>query len=646
LCIPATSWAADSGFGFRQIPSPSGVAATDISTSGSSWAVVSNGTVYLTTSGGATWSEPTSAPSGVTAVSYNPSGVLWAVAGGRALFRLDPGATGFAPVGLPNGTKWISAPVFDAGGVGHLAVAANGVAAVDEITSAGVVAPESASSQPCEPMQPVDAESLAAVVSLSGGIYARCVDSTDGQDTTYSESGSVLTATTAVPGYWQSANLVLGWPPDSGSISTDGGLTFPGGTYGMVPVFGDPGYIIYGRWALFDAQLFDTGVPLPFYPYYPTKAYATPTGWLVLDAAGKLWSAPPGQPPDTQRTYGPQTAASTAILDDINRDRASAGVSQVSSEAPLVQASSDHAHYCQLNTCTDQGSETPGLPGFTGTNPTQRCTAAGGYCDGDISVILHHITPSEAVSSIVNDPYNRRLLLGPSVSRVGGDIRGNVAVISTSDSSYTPAQASEYPRGVYKGPNELVEPTQYNVRSSCAHTHQRLDRTAGAAVTLIPSLSSHAMMTLTQANGRRVAGCFLNYGSEAIFVPVRMLSANTTYHVNYLFGNGQSNPPLQWSFTTGKGDGTLPPLAEARVGRLIVKHQVVSVKVTAVAGLASATGAASAGRGRRRFMHVRHRRHAFVLTARLTPGRWFVTIELKPQRGWRQDVLERQIRVR
>lgn len=109
-----------------------------------------------------------------------------------------------------------------------------------------------------------------------------------------------------------------------------------------------------------------------------------------------------------------------AALAEINLTRQLAGLPPVSANASLGLAAQSHADYLVSNSNVISHNESPGLPGYTGSNPGQRAAAVG-YSWNEIAEVIDGGSTSgqQAVRNLVTAIYHRFGILGPSMAELG-----------------------------------------------------------------------------------------------------------------------------------------------------------------------------------------------------------------------------------
>lgn len=251
----------------------------------------------------------------------------------------------------------------------------------------------------------------------------------------------------------------------------------------------------------------------------------------------------------------PQPTDSADMINEANRMRAAVGLLPLIGDAKIAQAAHNHSVYWTLN--QSHGSshwETPGTPGFTGADPSERCAAVGAVCGAEV-MYSGMEKGSDAVQGWIATAFHRGLLMNSGVYRVGGGLAlPGPAVMDAAGSLWSAPVGKPfgYPRGTYTGPlsysGEIPDPASYcSARSISAPF--------GTAISIqLPGLSDDAPdhVSVREVGGHEVAGCLLSQMDEfdpVVFQPDDALRPATTYEATATWqGN---HPDLHWTFTTG-----------------------------------------------------------------------------------------------
>jgi hypothetical protein len=335
------------------------------------------------------------------------------------------------------------------------------------------------------------------------------------------------------------------------------------------------------------------------------------------------------------------------MVDEANRMRAGAALPPLVADAAISQASANHSRYWTLNRPSSSlglgyHSETRGRPGFTGSDPGERCAAVGTECGSEI--MYPGRTGAAAARGWIATIYHRPLLMDPAAHIVGaGQVGEGPAVMNGGRSAeYWQVAPIGYPRGLYDGDlsfsGEVPDPGSSCKRKEVA---QRITAPYGTAVTLfVPPYATAKMLSVAPAGGRPIAGCRL----DEAFVPDDPLLPGTTYTATGTWG--EAARPFSWDFRTA---GTAPRGSRRCRPRITVRLRRARLRVGYRVCGPSRLVVRARRRGARR-PAVRRARTirggSGRVTVRLGAGRWRVTATLTGTSRKSRKSVTRTLRVR
>lgn len=304
----------------------------------------------------------------------------------------------------------------------------------------------------------------------------------------------------------------------------------------------------------------DGGIAERYSPFlYRGVGSAFPTGtsrYATIDAGSALAAyneqaiyVEPLPLPAAPPTIGPVPADSAGLIARADLFRADAGLPPLTGDAAISQAALNHSLYTVLNQTDPSISahyETAGRPGFTGSDPGERCEAVGATCFGEVM----YAPVADPVGGWLATVYHRTLPGSPELGLVGGgEANGGWFVMDSGAERNVLVEPFGYPVGRWRGEGdfsgEIPDPIDV-----CHRLGQAIDYPAGVAVTLfLPDGAGTVQKVEVRAHGssKPLKGCLL--GESGSFIPDDPLVKGTTYdvHAEWLTG---SNP---------QADGTIAP---------------------------------------------------------------------------------------
>lgn len=243
---------------------------------------------------------------------------------------------------------------------------------------------------------------------------------TDRELNRVSDAGIIFPGMTTLPGGRIHLGNELVWTPDP--------RIYPAGEYrSTVTIVGfnsailSQAHVTFSMGSLPPAQSTPTPSPAPVSP--------TPSPTPSAPAPTRAWSA----------------QAQDALI-RLNNYRQSAGVAPLVLSPHLVDAAENHANYYLANRDYTGLDETPGNPGFTGSNTQERVSAAGYPTPADRSTLCVYgatstgaDTASETIDGLVNTVDIRSSLLSPLWVDVGFGITEFGAAIVLGSPTCRPA---------------------------------------------------------------------------------------------------------------------------------------------------------------------------------------------------------------
>ncbi len=263
-------------------------------------------------------------------------------------------------------------------------------------------------------------------------------------------------------------------------------------------------------------------------------------------------------------------------VDALNRVRIAGGFGAFVYDAKLAQAASAHVAYLQADGLTSVGhTEVVGNPGFTGVDPSARCTAAGfGLC-GEIAgattskLDLANFDAMGGYAAAIGhwqialDYRNTKagLKIGQAATgynlAVGGDPWMYKDVMNLGQTTPTlPTEKANGIVGVFPFPDMTSMGIGLNVLGSIFGANIMIQM-AGTANPVITSFTLRKDGATADTPAVMLQAGQPAYNGEptqtgwALLVPSVLLDVNSRYTVNFA-GTYQGNPVSKtWSFTTG-----------------------------------------------------------------------------------------------
>jgi hypothetical protein len=232
------------------------------------------------------------------------------------------------------------------------------------------------------------------------------------------------------------------------------------------------------------------------------------------------------------RAIGEVPADSAALIARADLFRADAGLPPLTGDALISKAAANHSRYTALNDTEASLSahgETPGRPGFTGSDPSQRCEAVGTQCGGEVM----YAPVADPVGGWLATVYHRTLPGGPEVGLVGGGkVDSGWFVMDSGADRNVLIQPFGYPVGRWRGEDgfsgEIPDPAD-----TCRENGQPIKYPVGVTVTLFLPKGAGVVKSIVvrkRGESKPMPGCLLS-GSGA-FIPDDPLEKGQTYDVH------------------------------------------------------------------------------------------------------------------
>jgi hypothetical protein len=256
---------------------------------------------------------------------------------------------------------------------------------------------------------------------------------------------------------------------------------------------------------------------------------------LVAAAGETVYVAPlPLPPPPAEIGQVPDVARQ--MIARANLFRADAGLPSLIGDAAISQASLNHSAYTAANPDETAGlgahHETPGHPGFTGRDLSERCAAVGASCFGEVM----YSPVVDPVGGWLATIYHRFVPGAPQVGLVGaGKADGGWFVMNSGADRNVLIQPFGYPNGRWRGAEgfggEIPDPVEV-----CQGQGQNISYPVGIAVTLyIPDQlgTVERIEVRKRGSAEPLRGCQLGGGFRAGGVAVLddPLERGATYDV-------------------------------------------------------------------------------------------------------------------
>lgn len=247
-----------------------------------------------------------------------------------------------------------------------------------------------------------------------------------------------------------------------------------------------------------------------------------------------------------------------AMVARINEYRAQAGLPAMIYDGMLAAAATNHSRYLAANgweTTNSAHEEKPGLPGFTGIEPWDRCAFVGADCGEEI-IAGGNAGGVAGIDQLMDTVFHRWAILGPALS-VGPSSTGATVVDFGEDFAAGPPLGHPvvWPVGNYTGPlsfggAETPDPTVH-----CSGSAE------GTPITImlyppedgdVQAFYEATKMTLRRVrDGAEIAGCEDWKSPGALIqgpwlIPKEPLEPRTAYSVAVTWPGGS----YAWQFTT------------------------------------------------------------------------------------------------
>lgn len=231
-------------------------------------------------------------------------------------------------------------------------------------------------------------------------------------------------------------------------------------------------------------------------------------GSAILVHEGPLPPLPSevGQLPDDARE----------LIHRANEFRADAGLPPLIGDATISRASRNHSAYSALHPTQGLAAhlETPGLEGFTGIEPRERCEAVGARCSSEIMFGALAIDPVEGWLATV---YHRPLIGSPEAGFVGGGVvTKGWYVMNGGDPQAILVKPFGYPVGRWRG-SEGMGGEEPDPVAACNGSGQPVAYPVGIPVTLYLPQESGTVVRIEVRkadNQKPLPGCLLHAESS------------------------------------------------------------------------------------------------------------------------------------
>ncbi|HXQ89663.1 MAG TPA: hypothetical protein VN733_08495 [Solirubrobacterales bacterium] len=279
-----------------------------------------------------------------------------------------------------------------------------------------------------------------------------------------------------------------------------------------------------------------------------------PTEWVagVVDAGTALIAWWPhgiyvheGALPPPPQALGELQPDTVRLLDRANAFRADAGLPPLIGDALVSAAARSHSTYTVLNESSSDNAhyEYPGRPGFTGSEPWDRCEAAGTTCNSEV---MYPPGVADPVGGWLATIFHRPLLGGPEAGVVGAaEVPGGWTVANGRETRNLLVAPFGYPNGRWRGDasfsGEVPDPVK-----GCAEAGQPIDYPVGAAVSLyLPTEFGSVSRIVVHRRGipGPLPGCLLHdYVGDGkfsgVFLPDDPLVPGATYDATATWNPG------------------------------------------------------------------------------------------------------------
>lgn len=260
------------------------------------------------------------------------------------------------------------------------------------------------------------------------------------------------------------------------------------------------------------------------------------------------------------------TGTSAQMTARLNAYRLAVGAPAIAEDARVASAAGSHALYNATNNILGH-SETPGLPGFTGTDARSRLAAAGYRAQFVSEVAASYSTWSTNVDELWHAPYHRLGMMHPHSTVTGwghADVNGRTSTVGNFVYNFS-SVAPNYVRS--PGTNQTGIPTSWNGAESPSPLPAGTVCPCGYPIMVVYRNAQTVDMRAAEVvapDGSRQPLFYaprLWENDYQIIIPQRPLAANTKYHVRLdLNVNGQM-VTNEWDFSTSSSSGTLPSVS-------------------------------------------------------------------------------------
>lgn len=377
--------------------------------------------------------------------------------------------------------------------------------------------------------------------------YAPFANITNGETRpTYRLDGTEVLPAEAYPVALVDGELMLA---SNGHASWDGGAHWSTAFDRTVPRTSEtemPRYITFGggivaerySHSLFRGTglIWPTGVPTNF-------VVDTGTGLVAWGESAIYVHDGPLQP--MPAATGPLQPDTERMLARADQFRADAGLPPLTGDALVSAASRNHSTYTALHPKEAEGNaheEQPGLTGFTGVFPWDRCEAVGTSCNSEI---MYSPVP-DPVGGWLATIYHRPLIGSPEAGFVGGaEVTGGWAVMDSRGPENVLVGPFGYPVGRWRGEEgfsgEIPDPVK-----GCRAGGQPISYPVGIAVSFyLPSSNGSVSRIYVHGHGESAAlpGCLLtayvgNQKEAGVFILDDPLVKGKTYDVSATWNPG------------------------------------------------------------------------------------------------------------
>lgn len=256
-------------------------------------------------------------------------------------------------------------------------------------------------------------------------------------------------------------------------------------------------------------------------------------------------------------------ATTDAMLAQLNAYRAGVSAPAIPLDSRVAAAAGHHAEYNALNNILGH-SETPGLPGYTGTTAKARVAAAGLSTSFVSEIAASYSTPQQNVSELWAAPYHRLGMMHPQSVLAGwgwSTALGHTAAVA----DFVYDFGSPAPNEVHSpGSNQTGIPTTWSGAESPSPLPSGASCPCGFPIMVVYRNAQVVDMRAAEVvapDGSRVPLYYaprLWENDYQIIIPQRPLASNTTYHVRFDINVNGAGVTNQWDFSTGSSTSGSP----------------------------------------------------------------------------------------